>query len=110
MAGELNDIFNERGLVLGVLGALGGAVRSAALKTTWREGVRVIFIGGVLAFGVGALAPYLLRGWIGDLPEELAQTLGIIGAAAFLTGLMGVTIIERLIDARTIQRGADDET
>lgn len=108
MAGEINDIFNERGLVLGILGALGGAVRSAALKTTWREGLRVVFIGGILAFGVGALAPYLLRSWIGDLPEELSKTLGIIGAAAFLTGLMGVTIIERLIDARSIQRGSDE--
>lgn len=110
MSGEFNEIFNERGLVLGVLGALGAAVRTASLKTTWREGIRVIFIGAILAFGVGSIAPYLLRGWIGDLPEDLAQTLGVVGAAAFLTGLMGVTIIERLIDARSIKREGNDET
>ncbi|MGL6208554.1 MAG: hypothetical protein ACRC14_01845 [Paracoccaceae bacterium] len=108
MAGEFNEIFSERGMLFAVLGAIGGAVRSAALKTTWREGLRVIFIGGALSFGAGALAPYLLRPWLGELPEDISSTLGVIGAAAFLTGLLGVTIIERLLSGNSIQSEDDN--
>ena len=110
MAGEMNEIFNERGLVLGLLGMMGGAVRSAALKTTWREGLRVVFIGGTTAFGVGALAPYMLKPWIGDLPDDIASTLGVVGAACFVVGLMGVTLVERLLAGKPIGRENDDET
>lgn len=92
------EIFNERGALLAIFGAMGGAVRSAALKTTWREGVRVIFIGSAFSFGVGVLAPFLLRPWVGDLPDGMAGALGTLCAAAFLVGLMSVTIIERMID------------
>ncbi|WP_323775961.1 hypothetical protein [Leisingera sp.] len=92
------EIFNERGALLAIFGAMGGAVRSAALKTTWREGLRVIFIGSATSFGVGVLAPYLLKPWIGDLPEGMAGALGTLCAAAFLVGLLSVTIIERMIE------------
>ncbi|WP_126136740.1 hypothetical protein [Tritonibacter mobilis] len=92
------EIFNERGALLALFGAMGGAVRSAALKTTWREGLRVIFIGSVTSFGVGVLAPTLLKPWIGDLPAEMAGALGTLCAAAFLVGLVSVTLIERMID------------
>lgn len=91
------QIFNERGALLTFFGALGGAVRSAALKTTWREGLRVVFIGGATSFGVGVLAPHVLRPWIGDLPPELEGALGTLCALAFLIGLMAITIIERLL-------------
>ena len=93
------EIFNERGALLAIFGAMGGAVRSAALKTTWREGVRVIFIGSAFSFGVGVLAPWLLKPWIGDLPDGMAGALGTLCAAAFLVGLLSVTIIERMIDS-----------
>jgi hypothetical protein len=108
---EWHNIFNERGLLLAFFGALGGAVRSAALKTTWREGLRVMFIGSSTAFGVGALAPHLLRPWIGDLPEGMAGALGTLCAAAFLVGLMAVTLIERMAAGKNIQpeSGSDAE-
>lgn len=98
--GLIWQIFNERGALLAFFGALGGAVRAATLKTTWREGVRVIFVGGSTSFGVGVLAPHLLRPWIGDLPEEMSGALGTLCAAAFLTGLIAVTLIERMIEKK----------
>lgn len=93
---DWNSVFNERGFLLAIFGALGGAVRSAALKTTWREGLRVIFIGGATSFGFGSLAPHILRPWIGDLPSDMSAALGTLCAVAFLVGLMAVTIIERI--------------
>jgi drug/metabolite transporter (DMT)-like permease len=108
---EWNNIFNERGLLLAFFGALGGAVRSAALKTTWREGLRVMFIGSSTAFGVGVLAPFLLRPWIGDLPDGMAGALGTLCAAAFLIGLMAVTLIERMAAGKSVgpESGSDAE-
>lgn len=94
------EIFNERGALLAFFGALGGAVRSAALKTGWKESLRVVFIGSGTSFGVGVLAPVVLRPWIGDLPDEMSGTLGTLCASAFLVGLVAVTLIERLIDEK----------
>jgi len=94
------EIFNERGALLAFFGALGGAVRSAALKTGWKESLRVVFIGSATSFGVGVLGPVVLRPWIGDLPDEMSGALGTLCASAFLVGLVSVTLIERLIDEK----------
>jgi hypothetical protein len=108
---DWHSIFNERGALLVFFGALGGAVRSAALKTTWREGLRVMFIGGATSFGVGVLGPHLLRPWIGDLPEGMPGALGTLCAASFLIGLMAVTMIERLAAGKSIttEEGGDGQ-
>jgi hypothetical protein len=96
----VTQVFNERGVLLAFFGALGGMVRSAALKTTWKEGLRVAFIGSATAFGVGIVAPYVLKGYIGDLPEDLVGTIGILCGCAFLIGLAAVTYIERYLMSR----------
>lgn len=105
------SIFNERGALMAFFGALGGAVRSAVLRTTWREGLRVVFIGSATAFGFGVLAPQILRPWIGDLPEGMATALGTLCAAAFMVGLVSVTLIERFIDGKAaMKEGGDGRT
>lgn len=106
---EWQSIFNERGFLLATFGALGGAVRSAALRTTWLDGVRVVFIGATTAFGVGVLAPLLLAPWIGDLPEGMNSALGTLCAASFIVGLMAVTIIERLAAGKSIRQDKDGD-
>jgi len=103
------NVFNERGALLAIFGAMGGAVRSATLKTTWREGLRVIFIGAATAFGVGVLSPILLKPWIGDLPEGMAGALGTLCAAAFMVGLVAVTMIERFLSGKDLTTGKDDD-
>jgi len=109
MSQDYLSIFNERGALLAFFGALGGAVRSAVLRTTWREGLRVVFIGSASAFGFGVLAPHLLRPWIGDLPEGMASALGTLCAAAFMIGLVAVTLIERAIAGKAISARGDDD-
>jgi len=91
------EVFNQRGAVLTFFGMLGGSVRAAVLKTTWREGLRVVFVGGAVSFGVGVLAPVVLKPWLGPIPDDMAGALGTLTAAAFLTGLVAVTIVERFI-------------
>lgn len=91
------EVFNQRAAILTFFGALGGSVRAAVLKTTWREGLRVVFVGGAVAFGVGVLGPVLMKPWIGDLPDEMAGAIGTLTAASFLIGLVAVTLVERFI-------------
>jgi len=100
------EVFNQRAVVLTFMGSLGGSVRAAVLKTTWKEGMRVIFVGGAVAFGVGVLGPAVLKPWIGDLPNDMAGALGTLTAASFLVGLVAVTIVERFISGS--QRGDDN--
>ena len=92
-----SQVFSDRNALLAFLGAMGGMTRALALKTSWIEGLRVIIIGAIFAAGVGTLAPVLLRPWLGELPDDLLATFGAVGAIAFITGLMAVTVIERLI-------------
>lgn len=92
------QVFSERGVLQMFFGALGGAVRSAAIKTTWRDGLRVIFIGSATSFGIGALAPVFLSGWVQDLPESVEGSLGSLCAMSFIVGLVSVTLIERMIE------------
>lgn len=91
------EVFNQRAGILTFFGALGGSVRAAVLKTGWKEGLRVVFVGGAVAFGVGVLGPVLMRPWIGDLPDEMAGAMGTLTAASFLIGLVAVTLVERFI-------------
>lgn len=98
---DWDTIFNARGALLALFGALGGAVRSAALKTTWREGLRVVFIGSATSFGFGVLSQHLLK-WAFhiEMPEEVSASLGGLCATAFIVGLVAVTIIERIAEGR----------
>lgn len=108
MSGEPSlfwQVFGENGLLTALFGALGGAVRAAALKTTWREGLRVVFIGTATSFGVGALAPFVLKRWGLDIPTDMSGALGTLCAGAFLVGLISVTLIERLISTAEREGG-----
>lgn len=71
----LYEVFNQRAALLTFFGALGGSVRAAVLKTTWREAMRVVFVGGAVSFGVGVLAPVIMKPWIGEIPEGMGVLL-----------------------------------
>lgn len=97
----ISEVFNQRAGILTFFGMLGGSVRAAVLKTTWREGLRVVFVGGAVSFGVGVVAPVMLSPWIGEIPPGMAGALGTLTAASFLTGLVAVTLVERFIAGPT---------
>lgn len=107
---ELNTIFNERGLLFVFFGALGAAVRSAALKTTWREGLRMIFIGGACSFGFGAASPHILEKVFGiKMAADVSQAMPGIWASAFVVGLTAITLIEFFVYARNTNTNAKGE-
>ena len=87
-------VFSDKNLILAAFGSLGGSVRAAVLKTGWRESLRVIFVGGAVAFGVGVVGPNFMSPFFGDLGSP--SSLGALTASAFLLGLIAVTIMERI--------------
>lgn len=91
----LSEVFNQRAVLLTFFGALGGSVRAAVLKTTWRESLRVIFVGGAVSFGVGVIGPKIVEPLLGNVGSS--GTLGTLTASAFLLGLIAVTIVERIL-------------
>jgi len=91
------QVFNQRGALLAIFGALGGAVRAAALQVSWRSALRDVGIGSATAFGFGAISPHVLRPWLGDLPMGAATDLGVLCAVAFATGLTAMTLIRRFV-------------
>jgi len=97
----ITEVFSQRAGILTFFGMLGGSVRAAVLKTTWREGLRVVFVGGAVSFGVGVIAPVILKPWLGEIPSDISGALGTLTAAAFLTGLVAVTLVERFIAGPT---------
>ena len=103
------EVFNQRAGILTFFGMLGGSVRAAVLKTGWREGIRVVFVGGAVAFGVGVIGPVLMKPWIGDLPDEMVGALGTLTAASFLIGLVAVTLVERVISGQQIDKENPNE-
>ncbi len=92
------EVFNQQGALLTFFGALGGAVRAAALKTSIFETARVIFVGSATSFSFGVLSPLILGPWIGEMSTQMGTSLGTLCAAAFVTGLVAVSYVERLID------------
>ena len=94
----IETVFNQQNLMLGFFGALGGAVRSAVLRIGLTETARVVFVGSATAFSSGTLAPVIVTPYIGDVSSYMGGSLGAMCAAAFLTGLIAVAYVERLID------------
>ena len=107
---DFDTIFNARSALLAMFGALGGAVRSVALKTTWRDGMRAVFIGAATSFGFGTLSPHILHFAFGiDIPADVASALGGLCAAAFIVGLTAITLLERFLAEREHSNGGKDD-
>lgn len=89
------EVFNQRAAITTIMGTLGGATRALFLKTKWQETIRVVVLGGLVAFGVGVLAPTLLPDWIKGVPEEASLSIGILASSSYLIGIIAITILEK---------------
>lgn len=88
--GPLSEVFNEMGLLVAIMGALGGisrtlSIRDLQFKAAWRRGLRDAWLGGLLAFGIGVMSLPLLEKLFGF---QLAPDSGVnvFAAGAFAIG------------------------
>ena len=89
VSGPLLQVFDEMALVMAVLGGLGGLCRGVAVVgTPVREMVRSVFLGALLAFGVGVFSPSIVSRLIGVDVSGVADALPLLAASSFLIGLL----------------------
>lgn len=91
--GPLAEVFNELSLVLAVMGGIGGMARGLAIKTPWREVLRGVTLGALLATGLGVLLPLLVGPWLG---QGVASSPAALAACAFVVGFLQDIFIDRL--------------
>lgn len=83
----LAQVFNDVGLLMLIMGAVGGALNGMLIVgVKWRPFMRSIAIGALLSFGCGVFAVPLVASWMGV--EVEGETIPYMGGAAFLIGLM----------------------
>lgn len=107
------QVFSPLGGALAFFGMLGALVRSLVLREAWRETLRVVAIGAIVAFGLGTISPHVLRWIIGPgFPTgvDVGATLGIFFASAFLIGLIAVGLVERFIETSRGGKSDPDQT
>jgi hypothetical protein len=92
--GPISEVFNELGLVLAIMGALGGATFSLANRRPYRELARGVILGALLAFGLGVLSPIILERLFGLTSDGSgAAAVPLLAAAAYMMGFAQETFI-----------------
>lgn len=95
------EVFSPVAQAIAFFGGLGGFAHALALRRPWRDTIRITAIGCITAFGFGVASSQIMRVWLPDLPEGAAGSLGTLSSGAFLVGIVGVFLIERLLDRFT---------
>jgi len=85
-------------LMVALHGALGGAARWIFLREDWKDGLRLMLLGGMLALGLGNLGWVLIDKWTLDLPDSILQDPRTAHSIAFFIGLISVVILGRIVD------------
>ena len=98
MPNIIETIFSDKNILLMVFGAVGGMARSLALKTTFAEGLRVVILGSLCAFGFGEGTLVFAQWWAGIDLSQFEGLGGLLSSGAFLVGLFSVTAIEYVIE------------
>lgn len=100
-------VFSDQALIQAVFGAMGGSARSLALRTTWKEGLRLSALGGLVSFGAGTAAPVLLKPYFGAVDTAGSVAIGTLTMTSFLVGVLAVTIMGRMADMTAESDGKD---
>lgn len=92
------QVFDEHAAIVAVFGALGGSTRWVFLRESMRDGLRLMILGALLAFGVGSLSRVLIDNYLGDSPESLLSQPQVAYNGAYLVGLFAVVLLGKWLD------------
>ena len=94
-------LLNTRQLIILFFGILGGSVRSLVLRLSFKDCIRVAFIGGSVALAIGTTSPHILipvlKGFNINLDAEATKT-AVYGLLPFMAGLLAVSFIEYILN------------
>lgn len=103
----VSEVFNQHTGLVATFGAMGGACRALFLRETWREAMRVLILGGMLAFGIGSLGTLFVIMYFKDAPDSIWAHPLTAYNIAFFVGLTSVTLLGWLFDKGRLLRGDD---
>ena len=92
--------FNGDILIVALHGALGGSARWLFLKEPWRDGLRLMLLGAVLAAGLGNLWSVMIKSWFAEIPDNILNQPETAYSGAFVIGLLAVTLLGRFFDEK----------
>jgi hypothetical protein len=88
VGGPLSQVLNELAAVMAIMGAAGGLTWGLANRYPWRDWVRGIILGALMAFGFGLASPSILQGWIGISFAPGGTSASWLASCAFVMGMM----------------------
>lgn len=103
--GPFAEVFNELGLLMFTMGALGGLTGHFSLRLPFRHAVYPGLLGGVLGFSLGFVSPPILAA---TLDVELIVEGGSVRGLAAASFLLGVFHERVLAWFRDDKRGQGD--
>lgn len=92
------QVFDAQALIVATFGALGGSTRWLFLRESFWNGVRLLLLGAIVAFGVGGLWRVILKQYFSDMSDSLVAQPGITYNGAYLVGLFSVVILGKWLD------------
>lgn len=94
--GPFAEVFDQMGLLLFVMGALGGLTAHFAVRLPFKTAFWPALVGGLLGFGLALVAPPILKSMLGvELMIEGGSARGM-AACAYLVGVLHERVLKWL--------------
>jgi hypothetical protein len=97
--GPFADVFNEVGALMFVMGMLGGLTAHMGIKLPMSSAWRPAFVGGLIGFGLGVIAPPLLDAMLDVKLTGDGSSRGL-AAVTYLVGILHERILFYLREAK----------
>jgi len=90
--GPFAEVFNEAGLLMFVMGLLGGLTGHLGIKLQIKTAWRPAIVGGLIGFGLGVVAPPLLKAFL-EVDLLADTTARGLAAVTYIVGMMHERIL-----------------
>lgn len=80
-----------------IWGAMGGMTNALVIRVTFKEAIRHVILGAIIAAGMGGFGVEILAHYL-RLPDELSARAGALGGSgAYLVGSIGAALMEAVL-------------
>lgn len=94
--GPLATVFNELGLVMALMGGFGGIAWVLAIALPWRQALRPVVFGSIIAFGFGVISPVVLQWATGITLAPDTPMIPLLAATSFTVGFLQDWIVRKM--------------
>jgi len=88
LGGPLSQVLNELAVLMAIMGGAGGLTWGLANRYPWRDWLRGVILGALMAFGFGLASPSVLDSLIGVNFAPGGNSASWLASCAFVVGMM----------------------